>query len=127
MKCIVSPTDFIDCLNTYIDLNDVNRVFVGEHPKMDDRMSETDTVQQAVNRLAEELDADVIHFNGPILRPTDQRLISDCVTRIRGFLSAHQRKNWRIDYFEDGISNCHRDDNWPVRTTLQSDRSTAPW
>lgn len=50
---------------------------------MDDRMSETDTVQQAANRLAEELDADVIHFNGPILRPTDQCLISDCVTRNR--------------------------------------------
>ena len=48
---------------------------------MDEQVSETISVQQAADLLAEELDADVILFNGPIMRPIDQHLISDCINR----------------------------------------------
>ena len=33
--------------------------------------------------MAEELDSDVIHYNGPILRPADQLFINSCITRCR--------------------------------------------
>lgn len=41
-------------------------------------MPETQSLEQIADNLADEFDADVIHFNGPIQRPTDQHLINDC-------------------------------------------------
>ena len=42
-------------------------------------MPKTQSLEQIADLLAEELDADIIHFNGPIQRPTDQHFIDDCI------------------------------------------------
>ena len=42
-------------------------------------MPETQSLEQIADLLADELDADIIHFNGPIQRPTDQHFIDDCI------------------------------------------------
>ena len=41
-------------------------------------MPGTLSLEQIADLLANELDADIIHFNGPIQRPTDQHFIDDC-------------------------------------------------
>ena len=41
------------------------------------------TVEQVVSSVAEHLDADVIHYNGPVQRPADTQLIQECITRRR--------------------------------------------
>ena len=42
-------------------------------------MPKTQSLEQIADLLAEELDADIIHFNGPIQRPTDQHFIDNCI------------------------------------------------
>ena len=46
-------------------------------------MPETQSLEQIANLLADELDADIVHFNGPIQRPTDQHFIDDCTAQRR--------------------------------------------
>ena len=41
------------------------------------------TVEQVVSSVAEQLDADVIHYNGPVQRHADTQLIQECITRRR--------------------------------------------
>ena len=50
---------------------------------MSKRIQKDPKVQELADRVAEKLDADVVHFNGPIWRPTDQHLISACSARCR--------------------------------------------
>lgn len=55
----------------------------GWHLKMDRKMPETQSLEQIADLLADEFDADIVHFNGPIQRPIDQHFIDDCTARRR--------------------------------------------
>ena len=50
---------------------------------MTSQNSPPNPVTQAADLVANDLDADVIHFEGSIERPADQMLIDACITRQR--------------------------------------------
>ena len=50
---------------------------------MESQETEVTLVQQAADTVANELDADVIHYNGAILRDCDRQLIDQCIRRRR--------------------------------------------
>ena len=48
---------------------------------MNDQSEDVKSSENVVNRVANKLNADVIYYNGPILRPTDMQLIDECIKR----------------------------------------------
>ena len=50
---------------------------------MDSQNTEGLTIDSVADVVADQLEADVVLYNGPIERPTDQRMISECITRNR--------------------------------------------
>ncbi len=50
---------------------------------MNNQIPEPCSLDQVIARAAEDLDADIIHYNGPIERPSDGELIEDCISRKR--------------------------------------------